>query len=107
MLLKNDDHYDGVVRRPNIVAENECTSNNGNAIVYPTSENLPEKITIIGSSSADNIKLISWNINGLSQEKLNDDILGSMLKEYDIILLSETWASIDDTFDLQGFSYYN
>ena len=107
MLLKDDDHYDGIVRRPNIVTENECTSNNGNAIVYPTSEILPEKTTIIGSSSDDDIKLISWNINGLSQEKLNDDVLGSMLKEYDIILLSETWTSIDDTFDLQGFSYYN
>ena len=40
------------------------------------------------------------------QEKLNDDMLGSMLKEYGIILLSETRAYIDDIMELQGFSYY-
>ena len=48
-----------------------------------------------------------WNIQGLSQDKLSDVILGNMLKEYDIILLSETWASDQDEFVLDGFDYHN
>ena len=53
------------------------------------------------------VKILSWNIHGLSQDKLSDDILGTMLKGYDIILLSETWASDLDDFVLEGFEYHN
>ena len=53
------------------------------------------------------VKVLSWNIHGLSQDKLSDDILGTMLKGYDIILLSETWASDHDDFVLEGFEYHN
>ena len=48
-----------------------------------------------------------WNIHGLSQDKLSDDILGSMLKQYDLILISETWASDQSDFILEGFEYHN
>ena len=35
------------------------------------------------------IKFIVWNINELSQNNLHDDMLGSLLKNYDIVLLTE------------------
>ena len=53
------------------------------------------------------VNIISWNINGLSQDKLNDALLGSFLKQFDIILLSETWASTHDAFSLDGYVYHN
>ena len=42
------------------------------------------------------INILFWNIHVLSQDKLSDSILGNVLKKYDIILLSETWASDQD-----------
>ena len=53
------------------------------------------------------LNIVTWNINGLSQDKLGDNILGSMLKRYDIIMLSETWSSDQDDFFLDGYFYYN
>ena len=53
------------------------------------------------------ITLCSWNINGLTAEKLTYDILGCLFKDFDIILLSETWCYRDDTYDLQGYTYIN
>ena len=53
------------------------------------------------------INIISWNINGLSQDKLNDALLGFFLKKIDIILLSETWESTHDAFSLDGYVYHN
>ena len=44
---------------------------------------------------------------GLSQYKLSDDILGNFLSSFDIILLSETWATDDDVFELEGFTFHN
>ena len=55
----------------------------------------------------DNISILAWNINGLSQDKLSDAILGLLLKRHDIILLTETWASDNDEYQLEGFTYYN
>ena len=55
----------------------------------------------------ENIRILFWNIHGLSQDKLSDNLLGAMFKGYDIILLSETWASDHDEFMLEGFEYHN
>ena len=49
------------------------------------------------------INILFWNIQG----KLSDNILGNMLKKYDIILPSENWASDQDEFALDGFEYHN
>ena len=57
--------------------------------------------------SVIHVNILFWNIHGLSQDKLSDNILGSMLKGYDIILLSETWASDHDEFVLEGYEYHN
>ena len=53
------------------------------------------------------VNILFWNIHGLSQDKLSDHILGSMLKQYDLILISETWASDQSDFILEGFEYHN
>ena len=49
------------------------------------------------------VRICFWNVNGLSQEFLNDDICGNILKKNDIVLLCETWANSMDTFYLDGF----
>ena len=50
-------------------------------------------------TNGKHIKICCWNIHGLSQEKLNDCILGGFLQRFDIILLSETWA--EDNSDMK------
>ena len=65
----------------------------------PNEIGVPEKYTTIN--------IISWNINGLTQDKLDDALLGSFLKKYDVILLNETWASEEDDYTLEGFVYHN
>ena len=63
------------------------------------------EIEILGKYKPINI--ISCYINGLSQGKLDDALLGSFLKSYDVILLNETWASDLDDYALDGFVYHN
>ena len=55
----------------------------------------------------ENISILAWNINGLSQDKSNDAILGLLLKRHDIISLNETWAANNNEYQLEGFTYYN
>ena len=57
--------------------------------------------------SHSNVRICCWNINGLSQYKLSDDISGNFLNSFDIILLSETWATNDDVFEMEGFTFHN
>ena len=51
--------------------------------------------------------MLSWNINGLTNDKLSDDILGNFFKKLDIILLIETWTSDNAEIELKGFTFYN
>ena len=53
------------------------------------------------------VNIICWNMNGLTQDKLNKDVLGSFLEDYDMISLCETCASEQDDVTLEGFMYYN
>ena len=53
------------------------------------------------------LNIMVWNINGLSQGKLDKRTTGYMLLKYDIILLCETWAAQDAEFFLNGFEYHN
>ena len=55
----------------------------------------------------ESLRILFWNINGLSQDKLHDDILGKLCKTYDIILLAETWSKGQDDFALNGFHYFD
>ena len=67
--------------------------------------NIPRKSNDPSNRSLVNI--ISWNVNGLTQDKLNKDILGSLFEDYDITLLGETWASDQDDYTLEGIKYHN
>ena len=53
------------------------------------------------------IKLCSWNVYGLHENKLCDDILGAFLKLHDMIFVTETWASDEDSFNLDGYAYHD
>ena len=57
--------------------------------------------------SATQLKICSWNINGQSQFKLSDDVLGKFFTRFDIILLCETWTDEESKFELKGFTFYN
>ena len=57
------------------------------------------------SLTNESLNILFWNVNGLTQDKLHDDILGKLFKEYDIVLLSETWAIEQDYLGLSGFNY--
>ena len=62
----------------------------------------------VGKSKTDrNIRICSWNINGLTKAKLDDRLLGRFLKEFDIILLQETWLSENDELELEGYTSYS
>ena len=53
------------------------------------------------------IKFCSWNVYGLHENKLCDGILGAFLKLHDMIFVTETWASDEDSFNLDGYAYHN
>ena len=53
------------------------------------------------------VKTCTWNINGLTNEKLHDGVLGKFLKHFDIIMLSETWTHESDNFTMSGYQYHN
>ena len=39
--------------------------------------------------------------------KLCDDVVGNLMRNFDIILLCETWAGVEDKFVLDGYRYFN
>ena len=53
------------------------------------------------------IKLVLWNINGLTEDKLSEDIVGKFLKQFDLILLTETWTNEKGAFELEGLTFCN
>ena len=59
------------------------------------------------SSNKQRVYMLSWNIKGLTNDKLSDDILGNFFKKLDIILLTETWTSDNAEIELKGFTFYN
>ena len=59
------------------------------------------------SFTAKNVKFCSWNICGLYDHKLCDDMLGPFLKLHDVIFITETWACDTDHFRLEGYVYHN
>ena len=51
------------------------------------------------------IKFCSWNIYGLTQDKI--DILSDIWNSCDFILLTECWTDINDSFTLKGYDFIN
>ena len=62
---------------------------------------------VLTRAERNSVTCCSWNINGLTESKLHDDILVGFLKTHDIILLTETWTSETDSFFLDGYIFHN
>ena len=50
------------------------------------------------------MKLVSWNVNGLTRKLADPDFL-DVLSEFDIIFLQETWLSPKSTLNLEIQGY--
>ena len=101
-VYKYGDHYDALMK---CIADNTA-----NEVAIDSSQQLgpihPSDMPG-GNVHSKSIDICFWNINGLTQNKLDDYLLGKFLKSYDIILIAETWAEKDDEFYLNGFTYMN
>ena len=53
------------------------------------------------------IKVCSWNVRGLTRDKLDNNVMGSIFAEFDIIILTETWLRKEDELPIEGFVNYN
>ena len=58
-------------------------------------------------STNESLRILYLNSNGLTQDKLHDGILGKLFKNYDIILLAETWSNGQGHFALNVFHYFD
>ena len=52
------------------------------------------------------IRVLSWNINGLGNKMADPDLL-AFIREYDIIFLTETMKSYDYTLVLPGYQFHH
>ena len=89
ILVRNDEYYDAIVER-NVEKRDTFSTPIENTHLsqkYTPSDLVTDKILV-----EYRIKFIVWNVNGLGQDKLHDVMLGFLLKNYDIILLTETWG---------------
>ena len=50
------------------------------------------------------LRLLSWNINGISRKKLDTEFI-NCINQYDIIFLSETWISKHTCLNLDINNY--
>ena len=121
LVYKFDDHYDGLAP----ISYNQAYGTNNFRIsngprpkVYSDIHNHYYDENDIWTRNLSNektdpqktkttIKIISWNIHGLNEEKLSQCIVGCFLKRFDIILLTETWSTAGQSYGLDGFQYYD
>ena len=53
------------------------------------------------------IKFCFWNICGLTEAKLYDDIFGEFFKSFDFVFMTETWAYDIDNYNTDGYAFLN
>ena len=53
------------------------------------------------------LRICSWNIRGLTREKLDEEILGKLFNQYDILMLSETWFVNENELEIDNFKMYH
>ena len=133
-LFKCADHYDAVVPKkcpspsncsldvyycsPNVVYPSTVGQSAHNAVHQPVLEVPSESNSITSSVSQSNdsymsannapsVKVCFWNVNGLSPYKMQDSVLGDFFKRFDLILLSETWTSNQDNYEMDGYIFKN
>ena len=61
----------------------------------------------MSANNAPSVKVCFWNVNGLSPYKMQDSVLGNFFKRFDLILLSETWMSNQDNYEMDGYIFKN
>ena len=99
-IYKEGEHYDALVKRDVYVSMGITTdSSQQQSHLFQT--DMDENV------SNEDIKICFCNINGLTQNKLNDHLLGKFLKMHDLILIAETWADKHDDFVLYGYTFTN
>ena len=76
-----------------------------NAVIRTTGHLGEVEIDMKYPSKSDTLRICSWNIEGLNDEKLH--IVGNFLRQFDIILLSETWCHADDVYHFSGYTFVN
>ena len=62
--------------------------------------------TEVINDQVSEIRILSWNINGLGNKLADPDIL-AFICEYDIIFLTETMKSNDYTLVLPGYLFHH
>ena len=62
--------------------------------------------TEVINGQVDEIRVLSWNINGLGNKMADPDIL-AFIRAYDIIFLTETMKSNDYTLLLSGYQFHH
>ena len=69
------------------------------------STNYDTRVNILNDNNVSHIgvEICICNINGLTNKKLHDGVLGKFLKHFDIIVLSETWTRESDNFTMSGY----
>ena len=53
------------------------------------------------------LSILSWNINGFTDTKKNDQELVKLIVKHDIIFLLETWANSNSSVNLSGYVAHN
>lgn len=51
--------------------------------------------------------MLSWNVQGLTNTKLNDEDFVNYISKFEITFLCETWSSDLSNFDIEGHKCYN
>ena len=50
------------------------------------------------------LNILSWNVNGLTSTRKDDDEFVNILSKYDLIFLYETWTSSKSNVELSGYT---
>ena len=58
-------------------------------------------------NSAYEIKMCTWNVQSLSEKKLSEECIENLVRDCDIIMLTETWLDVNRNVDIKGFTFKN
>ena len=88
----------------NVLKKNGTHSDNANIC---SQRNRSSTLLSNSDTEITDINICAWNIQGLTSDKLSNSILGRFMKQFDILLITETWASEHDHFVLPHYIYHN
>ena len=57
------------------------------------------------SDTKKGIKICSWNVNSLTQDKLHGEIVGQYFAKFDHIRITETWSEHKEGYELHNSKY--